>query len=592
MRVGLLVGMTMVVSTLCSTGVFQHGAWAQDMEPAQADRPVTQEPGTGKTTASEPVRRLPTGKAKPTEEELAEYERSNFLPLRDRWRIGYTGRWYDPYNQNVLKADYPIFGQNTFLSLTGISDTLFEGRKLPTPQGASREVPGSAGAFFGRGRQLFVNQNFIASLELFKGSTAFRPRDWAFRATPVFNYNYLDVLERGAVNIDVRNGTTRHDHQIAFQELFLEKRLVDWNRHFDFASVRAGIQGFTSDFRGFIFSDNEPGLRFFGNFDNNKSQWNIAYFNLLEKDTNSALNSFERRHRQVVVANLYKQDFIWQGYTAQLSFHHDRDEAGTQDDGGQRYDTNGFLVRPSRIGSVTPHNVYTYYLGWTGDGHIGRLNITHAFYQVFGEDTFNPIAGRPVTINSHMAAAELSYDIDWLRPKVSVFYGSGDGNARDGKAGGFDSILDNVNFAGSGFSFFNRQGIPLTQTGVFLVNRLSLLNDLRSSKIQGQPEFVNPGTFLVNAGLDAEVTPKLKALFNANYIWFVKTEPLQTTLHQPGIRHAAGGDYSAGFIYRPDLNNNVILSGGLAYFVPGPGFKDVQVEENLYSAFFSATLTF
>jgi hypothetical protein len=84
----------------------------------------------------------------------------------------------------------------------------------------------------------------------------------------------------------------------------------------------------------------------------------------------------------------------------------------------------------------------------------------------------------------------------------------------------------------------------------------------------------------------------LKALLNANYIWFVKTEALQTVLHQPGIRHAVGGDYSLGFIYRPYLNNNVILSGGLAYFSPGPGFKDIQVDENLYSAFFSATLTF
>ena len=42
------------------------------------------------------------------------------------------------------------------------------------------------------------------------------------------------------------------------------------------------------------------------------------------------------------------------------------------------------------------HYVQAYYLGWTGDGHIGRLNLTHAFYQVFGEDGFNGIAGRRV----------------------------------------------------------------------------------------------------------------------------------------------------------------------------------------------------
>ena len=29
------------------------------------------------------------------------------------------------------------------------------------------------------------------------------------------------------------------------------------------------------------------------------------------------------------------------------------------------------------------HKVKAAYLGWTGDGHIGRLNITHAFYQAW-----------------------------------------------------------------------------------------------------------------------------------------------------------------------------------------------------------------
>jgi hypothetical protein len=539
------------------------------------------------------IKRIPGERPPLSEEEIGDIERSNFLPIRDRWRIGYQGAWYDPYNQNVLKADYPIFGQNIFFSFTGTSDTLFEARNLPTPQGTSRAVPSGPGDFFGRGRQLFFNQNWITTFEVFRGSTAYRPRDWAVRVTPVFNINYLDVRENGIVNIDVRKGTTRFDSQVAFQELFVEKKLADVSRNFDFVSTRLGIQGFTSDFRGFIFSDNEPGARFFGTFDNNRYQWNIVYFYLLEKDTNSLLNTvFRGRHRQVVVANIYKQDFLVQGYTAQVSFHYNLDQAGTGDPGGFFYDTNGFLVRPARIGSVRPHDQQSYYLGWTGEGHIARINVSHAFYQVLGHDDFDPLAGRPVDINAQMAALELSYDIDWLRPKVSVFYGSGDSNPRDGTATGFDSILDNVNFAGAGFSFFNRQGVPLTQTGVFLTNRFSLLSDLRSSKVQGMGEYVNPGLFLLNGGLDAELTPKLKAVLNFNYLWFVRTEPLQVTLHQPNLRHAIGLDSSLGFIYRPFLNNNAQITQGFAGFKPGGGFRDVQVSETLYSAFLSATLTF
>ena len=527
----------------------------------------------------------------PTQAEIDEYQRSNFIPIRDRWRIGYAGGLLDPYAQNVLKGDYPVLGQNVFFNFTGISDSLFEARKLPTPQGVSRERAGSA-EFFGEGRQLFFNQNFVFSFELFKGSTAFRPRDWAVRVTPVVNVNFLDVQERNAVRLDVRGGTARADHQIAFQEAFVEKRLLDVSKNFDFVSVRAGIQGFTSDFRGFIFSDNEPGIRFFGNFQNNRYQWNVAYFNFLEKDTNSGLNSFQTRHRQAVIANLYRQDFIWQGYTAQVSFHHDRDDAGSGDSNGQRYDNNGFLVRPANIGDVRPHDVRSYYLGWAGDGHIGRFNISHAFYQVFGNVSHDTIAGREVTINAQMAAAEVSYDIDWLRPKVSVFYGSGDKNPTDRTARGFDSILDNVNFAGSGFSFFNRQGIGLTQTGVLLNNRFSLLNDFRSSKTQGQAQFVNPGIIVANVGLDAELTPKLKGILNFNYLWFAETEPLQYVLHQPQVRRAIGADYSIGLIYRPLLNQNIVLTGGFAYFTPGGGFKDIQQGGDRYSAFFSATMTF
>lgn len=595
--------------TMPSADVDQKAADLPEVGPS---KPVGEAPAD-MAPASQPVdagseKRLPSGRTRPlptqplpdatvvdgsapTQSEIDDFQRSNFIPIRDRWRIGSSSGLLDPYSQNLLKGDYPIIGQDIFFNFIGISDSLFEARKLPTAQGVSREQAGS-GQFFGHGRQLFFNQNFVTSFELFKGSTGFKPRDWAVRVTPVFNVNYLNVQERNVVKLDVRDGTTRTDSQIAFQEAFVEKRLFDISRNYDFISVRAGIQGFTSDFRGFIFSDNEPGARFFGNFDNNRYQWNVAYFNLLEKDTNSQLNSFEIRHRQVVVANLYRQDFIWQGYTTQLSFHHDRDDAGTQDSNGQEYDRNGFLVRPAKVGDVRPHNVHSYYLGWAGDGHIGRFNLSHAFYQVLGNVTHDSIAGRPVSINAQMAAAELSYDIDWLRPKISVFYASGDRNPTDGTARGFDSILDNVNFAGSGFSFFNRQGIALTQTGINLTNRLSLLNDFRSSKTQGQAQFVNPGIIVGNAGLDAELTPKLKAILNFNYLWFAATEPLQYLLHQPQVRSTIGADYSAGLIYRPLLNQNIVLSGGLAYFTPGGGFKDIQQGGSLYSAFFSATLTF
>ena len=209
------------------------------------------------------------------------------------------GKWWDPYNQSVLKGDYPIFGQNIFMNLSAISDTLFEVRRLPTASGVSAKDPGSADVF-GGGDQKFLNQNFIVSLELFKGDTAFKPRDLELRATGVFNVNFLNVQENGVVNVDVREGVSRTDTFASLQELFLEYHLGDLTPNYDFVSSRFGIQNFVSDFRGFIFSDSALGARFFGNLGSNRQQFNAAYFRTFEKDTNSGLNRlFEMRDQNI-----------------------------------------------------------------------------------------------------------------------------------------------------------------------------------------------------------------------------------------------------------------------------------------------------
>ena len=77
----------------------------------------------------------------------------------------------------------------------------------------------------------------------------------------------------------------------ACRKRFVEVKLKDLSNSYDFCPRAPGFRSFTSDFRGFIFSDQEPGLRLFGNFDSNRYQYNAAYFAMLEKDTNSGLNT-------------------------------------------------------------------------------------------------------------------------------------------------------------------------------------------------------------------------------------------------------------------------------------------------------------
>ena len=514
-----------------------------------------------------------------------------FTPVPDRWKFDWPdyhrygprdevpdvqGHWYDPFNRNKLKGDSPIFGQRTFLNLNLVSDTAVTGRKLPVPSGVGSDDPDSAD-FFGRMGQFAYSQNFSFSAALFHGDTAYRPLDWQIRFTPEINVNYLKVRENGIVSPDVRAGTTRLDAHVGLQEAFVEAKIVDLSRNFDFLSARAGIQTFTSDFRGFIFSDQEPGLRLFGTLDSNRYQFNAAHFVMLEKDTNSGLNSMAYRSQQVLIGNLYRQDFLKPGYNIQVSFHYDKDDAALQ------YDTNGFLVRPAAVGLARPHKVRAYYYGLTGDGHIGRLNITHAFYQVLGSDSKNPIAGRATDINAQMAAAELSWDRDWIRFRGSIFWASGDDNPRDGTARGFDAILDNSNFAGGFFSFWNREGIRLTGSGVSLVSGGSLIPSLRSSKTQGQANFVNPGIFIYNGSADVEITPKLRGVLNLNVIRFQHTESLELILLQAPIHSGVGVDSGLGVTYRPPLTENVVVTGVFNAFSPAQGFRDIFTDKTLFS---------
>jgi len=493
--------------------------------------------------------------------------------------------WYDPFNRNKLKGDYPILGNRTFFDFTFTSDTFADGRRLPVPSGLGSTSAGES-QFFGRFGQFFLNEDLAFSFDLFHGDTAYRPADWRIQVTPEVNVNYLFTQENGIVNFDVRKGATRLDTHLGLQEAFGEVKLKDLGNQYDFVSVRAGIQRFTSDFRGFIFSDEEPGVRLFGTLDSNRYQFNLAYFAMLEKDTNSGLNSMAYRNQQVMIANLYRHDFIAPGYTIEASFHYDKDDPSRQ------YDTDNFLVRPAPIGNVVPHSVRAYYYGLAGDGHFGKLNLTHAFYQVLGTDKFNEIAGRPVNINAQMGAAELSLDRDWLRYRVSFFYASGDKNPRDGTARGFDTIFDDPNFAGGFFSFWDREGIRLTSTGVGLVSEGSLVPDLRTSKTEGQANFVNPGLFLYNAGVDLNVTPKLRAFLNLNLLRFARTDPLELLLFQSNIHAGIGADSGIGFSYRPPLSENMVITGGVNALQPFQGLRDFSTNRTLLSAFINVRIRF
>ncbi len=540
-------------------------------------------------------------------------------PEPNRWFIGF-GRWkryadpstetpyqselrlWHPYLQSTLKGDAPIIGQDIFLNITAEDFFQFEARKLPTPSGVSAARPNSS-EFFGLSDQYFYANDFSIGIDLFQGETAFKPVDWALRVLGVYNHNYIDVEERNVVNPNPQKGTTREKEFYSLQEAFGEIHVRDLSNNYDFVSMRVGIQPFVSDFRGFIFNDTNLGVRIFGNYDNNRWQYNIAAFDMLEKDTYSDLNEFSRRKQQIYVANVFRQDLIWKGYTGELSFLADFDN------NSRHYDKNGFITRPAPIGTVADHYLQAYYLGWTGDGHIGWLNIDHAFYQVLGEDSLNGIAGQRVSINAQMAALELSVDKDWMRHKLSIFYASGDSNPANSEATGFDTVFDRPFFIGGPFSFFSHQGFNLAGTAVNFKQRDSLVIDFRTSKSEGQANFVNPGALIFGYGLDADITPKLRSFTNINYIRTVDTATTELVLFTNHASNDFALDCSTGFEWRPLLTDNIILTAGVGFLIPRSGYKDIyrtntvpvfgfhspppgHVDPFLYSAIVTLTLTY
>ncbi len=531
-----------------------------------------------------------------------------FLPVPDRWRIvdaiGVVPKWWDPYNQNYLKGDRPIFGEDWFINIAAISDTVVEPRLLPTaisPSGSAR--PGSTD-LFGDGDQDFYNQNVILSVSLIKGDTAYKPPDIELRVTPVLNLNRLEAEETGVVNRDPRNGKTRDDDFVAMQEAFLDYHIANVSDRYDFYSIRGGIQPFSTDFRGFLFQDNQLGVRLFGNFDNNIFQYNLAWFRRLEKDTNSGLNDVTEsvRDDDIFIGNLYIQDVPMLGFVSQATVVHNRNREG----GKFFFNNNRFLERPASFGDERFRDYDVTYLGLNGDGHFGRANLTVSAYYAFGEDDHNQIASSPPgeksDIRAWFFAAEPSVDFDWIRLRGSILYASGDSDPFDDEEEGFDAIFENPQFAGGDTSYWIRQGIPFVGGGgVALTQRNGVLASLRTSKEHGQSNFNNPGLILYGVGGDFDLLPELRVSFNVNRLMFDETSNLEVLRNQGEIDESIGVDASLSIIYRPLFIQNIVFRLSGAILFADDGFNDLfassadpesSSDELYYSVLGNLVLTF
>ena len=557
------------------------------------------------------------------------------FPLPDRWRLSETlklafdsklgnrgERFLDPYNQNTYKGDRPLClpteaekerrakeglpvcrtpkflklkQDDWFLALTGVSDTVFETRTFPIPVSVQTTERPNSNDVFGRSTSNIYSQTFLFGGSLIKGSTAFKPPEIEYRVLLALNANYVDVPERRVLSVLPSRPSHRFDHFLGVQEAFVDYHLRNVSDRYDFDSLRVGIQPFQADFRGFLFNDQQLGIRFFGNRDNNRFQYNLQLIWRLEKDTNSGLNSIVDAPRKdwIFHANLFRQDFPFVGITSQISA-----TVNINREDKTHLDKNGFPVRPALLGTLRPRKYDVAYLGYSFDGHIGRVNLDGSLYYQLGTDRNNFFNGKPAKIRSFFAAIEPSMDFDWVRVRLAGLYAKGDSKPYDNTETGFDAIFENPIFAGADTSYWVRQSIPFAGGGrvVSINQRNGILNDLRSSKDEGQSNFNNPGTMLLGAGADFDITPRFRLSVNANHLWFQNTATLQALRVEGTIPKSIGWDLSAAAIYRPKAIQNVVFRLSGATLRSGAGFRDLfgsaERDRGFYSVLFNAILSY
>ena len=298
-------------------------------------------------------------------------ENSHFVPIEDRWRIGFP-EW-DRYGQGhpllgrlslcrgqllrsvstrtCSRATTRSIGQHTFFNFDAPSTSML----LESPPGADADDAVREHRRSRSGRVLRRPQPVLLQPQLHRcrstcstatrrssrptggsssrrssTSTTSTSTSWA-SSTPT-----CAAARRAAATISRwRNGSSRRSWPTSSPD-------------YDFVSVRAGSQPFVSDFRGFIFTDTNrarAAVRHAATPIATSST--SSAFDQTEKDTNSVLNTFDDRHQNTVIANYYRQDFIWPGYTAQVSFHYNHDQAELQ----VRQER---LSRPARPGRRLP----------------------------------------------------------------------------------------------------------------------------------------------------------------------------------------------------------------------------------------------
>ncbi len=537
-------------------------------EAAAAPPPATGEAGTAPAPATEaqpaateeaaPAEAAPPAPAAddPTPDEIK--------PVRTRWRTynvegypEYGYRIYDPYHQNLIKADYPIAG-DWFMEVSALETMVFKARRnLDFSNVFADQISAGTLEFFRHNN--FYGQNLIFGAEFRRNDDAFVPSNFRIRINGVADFkNNVNAFIRGS-HVD----TTLFD-------AFADVRLADFGHsNFDQLFLRAGIQGFKSDFHGLVFNDVGLGGRLFGEARKNRLRYDIAYFKLFQKDPISGFIDFSQpSSHQVGIARLAWEDFLVTGWNSEWTFHYNRDHR-----------------------KQTDTDLDTFYLGASFNGHVGRLILNPAVHFVTGHaDALE--AGVPV---QHSVAAwtgllDVQYPLDFMTFRFGYVYASGDSDPTDRHDTGFDAISDGTVLFGGPLSYWVGENIRFGRGDFTRAN--SYYPSFRGANAPAN--YINPGLQLVNLGSDFNLSPRVQFAVNLNYMRFNEVGPYTNRIVI--LDRDAGIEGNVFVRWKPflrQINENLVFDNGFSIMNPLPGVRGAfQSSGYVYSTFTAVRFIF
>jgi hypothetical protein len=526
----------------------------QSTPPAATPAPAATTPAAAPAAAAPPADSKPPAEIVPVK------------GVKERWGTfnlaghpEYSYNPFDPYHQNTLKADYPIAG-DWFIQVNALNTDIYKSRSNLDFRNA---VPGTP-TFFSHNN--FFNENVFYGFELRHHADVFVPSNFKLHIDGVFDHKQ---------NVNSVDQTTANNNHVF--DAFVDIHLFDSGRdNFDLTFLRAGIQTFQSDFHGLIFNDEGLGGRIFGEFKKNRIRYDIVGLKLFQKNAVSGFIDFSKPSRHDVgIFRFTYEDFLVKGWNSEWSVH--------------------FNYDPRDI-AVTGHiaGLNTVYYGGTINGHLGRWIFNPAFYGVAGKAD-HVVAGAPVRhdVSAYTGLADLEYPLDFVKFRVGYAYVSGDGNTKDNKDTGFDSISDSVTLFGGPISYFVGEDIKFG-TGDF-VRANSFYTSLRGPN--GQANYLNPGLQLLNGGMDVTVSPRIQMAFNANYTRFNTLGAFTNGANTFDIFHKDAGIEGNAFVrIKPFLhqtNQNVVLDLGVSALNPMQGLQDIFKSDRIvYSTFVALRLVY